>query len=135
MGILTLGILVLCLFTAGFGVGDESFKILHWDRKSSIGNNANINDTSQSLLNYELKPVRLIEKMVYYWDDSLDFYDISANITNVSFNFEETREFLERYHCEILIPNLVTWYVPASWSKGGHYETYTVSIPNCSPEK
>jgi hypothetical protein len=128
----TLIILFLCLHSAFFGFGDERIQTLTWNRR----NYADITNDSQSVFNYELKPASP-PTIVSHWSDSLDFYDISATMDNRYYNHNETKEFLERYHCENLIPTNEAFF---EWFKGfrlfgpfGQCMRYTASIPNCSP--
>jgi len=97
-GISTLIILVLCLLSAGFGIGDEGNGSLIWTRKD----NGDANDAL--IFTFELKSASPSSAMTSHWNDSLDFYDVSATMMKRQLNLEETKEFLERYRCEIRLP-------------------------------
>jgi len=124
LGIFSLIIVLLCLLFAGFGFGDEGIWSLTWNRK----NNDDANDAL--IFTFELKPLEIPSSCrVYPWDESLVSYWISATMKKRQLNLEETKEFLVRHHCEVTIPtNEVSFN-----SNFGQFETYTVSIPNCSP--
>ena len=115
---LTLVILFLCLLSAFSGIGDKKNQKLAWNQR-----NSNADDTSdpQLVFSYELKPAEF-----------MDFYDISsAKTDNSNYNFNETKDFLERYHCENLIPTYQAWIEPlGSFCR---HMRYTASNPNCSP--
>jgi len=99
LGISSPIILVLCLLSAGFGIGDEGNRSLSWNQSDDA---ANVNN-KLIILTFELKPKSPLAT-VTRWDDSLDFYDISATTIDYYLNFKATKKFLERYHCEVLIP-------------------------------
>ena len=131
-GIFTLIILILCLLSAGFGLGDEGNRSLFWNRK-------NYDDTNDILVlfTFELKPASPLET-VSHWDDSLDFYEISATMDRHNLNLEETKEFLERHHCEIIIPTVKASPVYVYGSNLTPQKSYEISYsqktcPNCSP--
>ena len=98
LGIFTLIIVLLCLLFAGFGFGDEGIRSLTWNRK----NNDDANDAL--IFTFELKPASPSSAMTSHWNDSLDFYDDSAKMMKRQLNLEETKQFLERYRCEIRLP-------------------------------
>ena len=129
---LTLIILFFCLLSAVFGIGDEIIRTLAWNQR----NNADITNDSQSVFNYELKPALPPSRWVLRWDEnSMDFYDISATLGNRIYNFYETKEYLEKYHCENLIPTNEEFFngLTTDFFRFGLWMRYTVSIPNCSP--
>jgi len=98
---LTLIILFLCLLSAFFGIGDERIRTIVWNQRT----NADNTNDSRLVFNYMLKPGQPPPIWALRWDEnSMDVYDISATMDNRIYNSNETKEFLERYHCENLIP-------------------------------
>lgn len=129
----TLSILFLCLLPAIFGSGDERIQTLTWNQR-----NADNTNDSQLVFNYELKPALPTSRWVLQWDEhSMDFYDISSTIDNRYYNYNETKDFLEKYHCEILIPTNEVFFqrydIVPLFGPFGRCMRYTASIPNCSP--
>ena len=105
---LTLLIFISCLTFALVGLGNEQIKSLSWNNMRN--NNIRKEHRQESFLTYELKPSTPSAKRVYsYWDDSIDFYAIFASMTSRIFNLEETKEFLDRYHCDINLPTTGGW--------------------------
>ena len=131
-GIFTLIILILCLLSAGFGLGDEGNRSLSWNRK-----NYDVTNDTLMVFTFELKPASPMA-MVSHWDDSLDFYDISGTMDRHNLNLEETKEFLERHHCEIIIPTVKASPVYVYGSNLTPKKSYEISYtqktsPHCSP--
>ena len=91
-------ILFLCLLSAVFGIGDERIRIL-----VQKNNSDNTND-SQLVFNYMLKPALPPPIWALRWNEnSMDVYDISVTMDIRYYDFKETKEFLDNYHCENLI--------------------------------
>lgn len=98
-GISTIIILVLCLLSASFEIGDEGNRTLFWNRK----NNDDANDAL--IFTFELMPASP-SVIMSHWNDSLDVYKVSATTMKHQSNLEETKQFLERYHCEVILPTV-----------------------------
>lgn len=105
LGIFTLIIVLLCLLFAGFGFGDEGIWSLTWNRK----NNDDANDAL--IFTFELKPLEIPSPCrVYPWNDSLVSFSITATMKKHQLNLEETKEFLVRHHCDVIIPTNEVWF-------------------------
>jgi len=97
------------------GLGDEEIKSLSWNNMQN--NNINKEHRHETFVTYKLKP-SIPERLVYSWNESLDFYDISALMTSRIFNLKETEEFLDSYNCDIQLPtfggSFASMYGPSS---------------------
>lgn len=124
---LTVVILFLCLLSAFSGIGDKKNQNLAWNQRNNNADDTSI-ESHRLVFSYELKPASRQPS-----EEFVDFYDIScAKTDNSNYNFNETKGFLEKYHCENLIPTYQAWIEPlGSFCR---HMRYTDSIPNCSPE-
>ena len=128
LGISTMIILVLCLLSASFEIGDEGNRTLTWNRK----NNDDANDAL--IFTFELRPASP-SVMMSHWDDSLD---VSATMMKHQLNLGETKDFLEKNRCEILLPtvNFSPFYIFGNdlAPKTGYEINYSQMTCNkCSP--